>query len=244
MLSRVLLPVLAGLAVLPMTAHASEEGGEDNGKIWSGTLEVGAVFTTGNTEEENLKFRTDWLRDTEHWAHAFHMDGLRSSQEGELTAHRLYAYYQADRKLNDIESIFARVSYEDDRFSGFDYQWDATSGYSRILIDDETMKLDTDVGAGFRVSSLDDGDKEEELIVRLAGTFTWQVSENSRFGQKLSTEIGEESTISRSETSLSANISGSLAMKLTYTVKHNSDPPVDTEATDTEASVTLVYEIQ
>lgn len=228
---------IACLTSLTMSAL----GAEDESDSWSGTVELGAVMTTGNTDEENLKFRTHAVRDSELWQHTFHLDGLRSSREDELTAHRVYSSYQLDRKLNG-DSVFGRLSYEDDRFSGFDYQANLTGGYSRELFTNETISITGDAGLGVRHSEFDDGASENELIVRLAGAMRWQVSENAVFEQQLGTEIGQESTVTRSETSLRSDIIGSLAMKLSLIVRHQSEVPVDTEKTDTETSVTLAYQ--
>ena len=220
---------LAGLASI---AQAAE---------WTNEIELGAVVTTGNTEEQNLKLRVDSVRELDQWRHHVHLDNLRSSKDNETTAQKLYAFYQADYKLDEDRSVFGRVAYDDDRFSGFNYQADITAGYSQTIFANTTMRLSGDAGVGMRLTEVTTGDRDEEGILRLAGKYVWEVSDNASFQQLLSTEIGNDSTISRSDTSIKANINGSLSMKLALVVKHNSAVPVDRKATDTETSVTLVY---
>ncbi len=227
----VLLVVLMFM-VLPVSA--AEES------IWDAEVELGAVFTSGNTDEKNFKFRGEASRDGERFLQAIHLDSLNSSKDGQKTAQKYYAYYQLDYKL-DNGSFFSRVAFEDDRFSGFDYQTDVTIGYSRTLMETSTMKLTGDAGAGYRYSRLDTGGSDDEAILRFAATYLWQLSENAQFEQLLSTEIGNESTISRSESSLSSTIIGDLAMKLSVKIRNNSDVPAGRKKTDTESSVTLVY---
>ena len=41
---------------------------------WATELELGAVLTSGNTEEENLKFRIHAVRDGERFKHGLHAD--------------------------------------------------------------------------------------------------------------------------------------------------------------------------
>ena len=77
--------------------------------------------------------------------------------------------------------------------------------------------------------------------MRIAFDYVYNISESGVFKQSLSSEIGSDSTISRSETSLSANISGNLAMKVALNINNNSEVPVGTEKTDTETAITLVY---
>ncbi len=61
------------------------------------------------------------------------------------------------------------------------------------------------------------------------------------FTQLLEFNIGENLTTTRSETALSVNIVGSLAMKIAVVVRHNSEVLEGKEKTDTESTVTLVY---
>jgi len=45
----------------------------------------------------------------------------------------------------------------------------------------------------------------------------------------------------RSETSITANIIGALAMKFAVIVRYNSEPLDDKKSTDTETNMTLLY---
>ena len=82
---------------------------------------------------------------------------------------------------------------------------------------------------------------QNELILRLAGRYAWQISESAKFTQELSADIGEDSTIGKSVTALQADIMSNLAMKVSFTAKHTTDVPDGVDKTDTETAVTLVY---
>ncbi len=228
---------MRGTVALLLTMLAASAFAQD----WNSEIELGAVITTGNTQQENLKLRLGTERTGTTIEHSARLDALRSSEDSVVTAQKYYLYYQADYRLDDRHSLFGRVSYEDDRFSGFDYQLDETVGYSRVLMDSGVMKLVGDLGLGMRQSQRTGSDSMSEFITRLAARFDWQISESAEFRQTLSTEIGEDSTISRSETSLQSTIISALAMKLALTIKHQSEVPMGNENTDTETSVTLVY---
>ncbi len=208
--------------------------------LWSSEVELGAVFTSGNTDEQNIKFRGQAVRDSEQWQHKVYLDTLNSSKNDVKSAQKSYLFYQGDYKLQ-VGSMFGRASYEDDKFNGYDYQADFTFGYSRPIYDNGPHKLNGDAGFGYRVSELTAGPSENEAIVRLALDYVWDINENAQFKQLLSTEIGSDATISRSESSVSANIAGDLAMKFSINVKNNTDVPLGTKKTDTESAVTLVY---
>lgn len=225
--------------VMMVAFYSPITSAEEDG--WSLEAELGAVLTTGNTDQQNLKFRLAGELDGDVLKHSAQLDGLRSSENSVVTAQKYYMFYQGDYKLEGDHSLFGRISYEDDRFSGFDYQTDLTLGYSRLLMDTGDMTLRGDVGFGSRRSELANGTSQTEFITRLAAKYNWQVSDNAKFKQLVSAEIGSDATITRSETSLQSNIADQLAMKLALTVKHQSEVPAGRKKTDTETSVTLVY---
>ena len=227
------------LALVAGPVAAEEESGAI--KIWSGDVELGAVFTSGNTEQESLNLRVDAKRDGENWINSLHANSLTASQDDVDTADKYYLSYQLDRKLSDDASLFGRVAYEDDRFSGFDSQTDATLGYARTLYTSEKVKVTGDLGLGARWAEVQGAETETEFLSRLSGLLSWQLSESAQFTQFLGFEIGDERTITRSESAISANIVGSLAMKFAVNVKNTSDVPVGIEKTDTETTITLVY---
>ena len=228
------LPIFIGVVACSLSLSAAAD--------WSNEVEFGAVVTTGNTEQENFKLTAASIFDGTKIKHTGNFDALRSAENDVTTAEKYFLSYQADWKLDERQSLFGRLAYEDDRFSGFAYQADATAGYSRILFDNATMELSGDIGGGFRRSEEElSGATETEFITRLAAEYTWQLSESAKFRQYLAAEIGEESTITRSETSLQSTVVGALAMKLALKIKHQSEVPLGRDKTDTETSVTLVY---
>ena len=79
------------------------------------------------------------------------------------------------------------------------------------------------------------------MIVRGALDYQWKISDTATFKQLLSTEIGDDNTKSKSETSVSAQISGGLSLKVSLILDHNSDVNDNTDNLDTQTAVTLVY---
>lgn len=94
-------------------------------------IELGALRTTGNTEDENIKYKlgVGWLRG--NWDYRAAIDGLRSSKNDELSAQRQYRTAEARYALSDDSFVMGRLAYENDRFSGYDSQSYATVSYGR-----------------------------------------------------------------------------------------------------------------
>ena len=221
---------------LPTSLQAASED-----SIWSSEVEVGAVYSTGNTEESNVKLRGQALRSGELYKTTYKLDFLNRSQDDQRTAERVYGVFQLDRSLTDISSVFGRVAYDDDRFSGYDYQVDLTLGYSRDFFKTDLHELNGSVGLGYRQSELETGQSEDEVIISLAADYLWKVSENATFKQGLRTQIGDFQTVSRSESSLTADVLDNLALKLGLYLKHTSEVPAGRDKTDTETSMTVLY---
>ncbi|WP_328186147.1 DUF481 domain-containing protein [Marinobacter sp. OP 3.4] len=230
------------LAAVPLAASGQEAG-------WQGEAELGVLITTGNTEETNLKGRLALKEDGERWRNLVEVRSAYTEAEDETTAERYRGEAETNLKFSENSFFFLRGYYEDDRFSGYDFRSSATTGYGhRVWQLDELSFLDLSAGAGYRYNRLaepdEDGERhEEEVIGRLAGQLDFALSENALFRQKLSTEFGFENnnTITESETSVQASVVGDLSLKIAYRVTHVSDPPQDSESTDTETSVSILY---
>lgn len=206
-------------------------------------LELGAIFTSGNTENENIKFKgtVTWLR--EAWEYGFSLEGFRSSEDSELSAQRVYAVAGATFNMTEDTFILTRVAHEEDRFSGYDSQSDVTVSFGQNLLRNrENMNWNYTLGAGMRTSRTED-DEFSEALIRAATEFSWDITDNATFKQNLSVEAGEQSSISRSETSIQSDIMENLSMKFAFKVKNQSEVPVGREKTDTETSVTLLLRL-
>ena len=209
--------------------------------VWKGNVELGFVNTTGNTETRTTNIKAKAETETENWRHVATYESLTSSDQGVNTADRYAINGQSNYKLDKKNFFFIMLNYEDDQFSGYDYRVTEVIGYGRRVVENPDVTLDLEIGPGARQSKLENGDTENETMVRGAGKLKWKISKSSTFTEDLSVDAGEDSTVTKSVSALSAQINGKLATKITYTIKNTSDVPLGVEKTDTETAVTLVY---
>lgn len=234
--------LLASLCLLGSLGAQSvmAQGTED---ALSTEIELGAIFTTGNTKDENIKLKSNMVYIRESWEYGFSIDGFRSSKDDELAAQRIYTVGSATYNLDADSFILSRLAHEDDRFSGYDSQSDVSVSYGHNLLRErENLDWNYTIGAGMRYSREPD-DTTSEAILRLGSELRWNVSENALFVQTLSVESGSKSTISRSESSIQSDIMDNLSMKFAIKVKHQSEVPIGREKSDSEASVTLLLRL-
>ncbi|MEC8925755.1 DUF481 domain-containing protein [Idiomarina baltica] len=256
------LSVLVASILLPFGVQAqtfmfddAEDMDTTTEEAWEASAEFGLLFTTGNTETESLKAKLNVAKDIRNWRHKGVLDYYTAEQEnqdtGETTetADRLFLSAQSNYKFepNSKSSLFIFGSYEEDVYSGYEYQSTLAIGYGARYRYSENLYADYEVGPGYsRVKPVDENrnplEAEGSAILRLAGSMTWDISENSRFNALVSSEIGEENTKSRAEVSISSNINSSLALKVSVSGTHNSEVAnEDIENLDTETAVTVVY---
>ena len=228
---------LAALITATTSAYAQADEG------WSGDVEFGYVSASGNTDESSLKIRAEAKHEQGDWRYLANFDSLNSESDDQATAEKYFLSGRAAYQFNEHDFIFAYLSYDDDRFSGYDYQATAAIGYGRRLLKNEVMQWDVEIGPGYRYSTFDDNsvDSSSEAVLRLATNFDWEISETASFKQTLGIESGEDNTVTKAVSALKVSIIGALALKLSFSVKNNTDVPVGTEKTDTETAVTVSY---
>jgi putative salt-induced outer membrane protein len=231
-------PILMGSSILAVLLSTQSFAQRENGV--NSKLELGIIQTTGNTEDESFKVKGGVELVKDAWDYAWSVDAFRSSRQNQLTAQRFYTIGSADYQLSEVSFVEGRLAYEDDRFSGYDSQTDASINYGRSLLTNiDNINLNITTGIGLR-RSLSEQENFDEVILRLAGDYKWDVSENALFNQLLSAEAGDQTSIYRLESSIETNIVENLSLKFTFNVKHQSEVPIGREKTDTATSVTLV----
>ncbi|MEQ5835230.1 DUF481 domain-containing protein [Marinobacter sp. NFXS9] len=228
---------------------------EDAGVPWKGEGEVGVLITEGNSKSTNINARLALKHEVEKWRNTMELRSVYAEAEDdetgedETTSEKYNAQAETNYKFDERQFWFLRGAYEDDRFSGYDFQSSASTGYgNRVWEQGEKSFLELKAGAGYRYNQLQEPDEngddsEKGTILRFAGAFNYALSENALFIQELSTEVGVQDGKATSEslTALQANVVGNLSMKLGYRVKHESEVPPGTEKTDTEISLALLY---
>jgi len=210
---------------------------------WKGEGELGFTQTSGNTETQSLIAKLSLGYKQNSWEHNIELEGLRSEDGNAVTSERYGINLQSNYSLSERNHLFGKGRYEEDRFSGYDYQTSLIGGYGHHFIKNERTDLKIEVGAGVRQSKLNvAGSQADEEGVGFAGlNFSQKIATHSEFTQDFRVEAGSDNIYSESDTGFKVNVTDQVAMKLSVLVQNNSDVPPNTEKTDTITAVTLVY---
>ncbi len=208
---------------------------------WHGEGEFGLAVTSGNSDTETLNGRLMLANTSDLWRHNLELSTLKVSSSDSTTAERYTFAYKTDRKISDTRYLFGAFRYDNDRFSGFDFQSSLTVGYGRRLFERARSHLDIEAGGGYKFAQTTDGETQNAVIIRLFADYEYTVSDNALLSQTLLVEPGPENTFSESVTAFKVGFAEKLALKLSLTAKNNSDTPAGTTSTDTISAVSVVY---
>ena len=234
--------LLAGLLLLPMLAQGADETDTSNG-VWSGNGTLGYTSTAGNTDSKNLNASLQVGYEILRWKHNLQVAVIRAETDGDKSADSKSVLDRTEFSLSDKSSAFGQARYEDDKFSGYDYQASIVAGLGSRVIDSEIQLLDLSVGAGYRqLKESDSGDTVDGPIGSFDLKYEYRFNEHATFNESALLETGSDNTYLQSETALIARIQGNLSAKISYLVKHNTNVPNDTDKTDKITSVSLMYE--
>ncbi len=241
MRNKIIVALLLLLITTPLSAAEQTEETTTKKSQWNGEAELGFVKTTGNTETETFVLKARVINNRDKWKHTVRGEALRNAEGDDIvTAERYFFSGKSQYTFRNRSYVFGLVTYDDDRFSGFDYVVTGILGYGRVVMERETLKLNLEVGAGGRQSEPEIGDTNNEAVGRIAGDFEWKISKSAIFTQELSSDIGEDKTISRSLSALSTKINSYLSSRIAYQIRHTSRVPPGVEKKDTELTFTLV----
>lgn len=210
---------------------------------WHAAAELGFIKTSGNTETETLNAKFNAQTSYSLWTHKLLLEALKSASNEVRSAEKYRIEAQSDYALNAASYVFGLANWENDNFSGLNYQAAAVVGYGHKVLNSDTFKLNLEVAPGYRIAEDVNNNTEEDAIIRLAEIFVWNISKTSTLDQSLKVESGDSNTESRFGVALTNQINSSLSMKVGYNITHNSDVGPGLDKTDRETAVTLVYKL-
>jgi putative salt-induced outer membrane protein len=208
---------------------------------WKGKGEAGIVFARGNTDTDTINLRLGMSHEADLWKHGFDIGALRAATNGDKTAQRYFAGWQSDRKLTDHSYWFGGLRYENDKFSGFDYQASATTGYGYKFIDNASTKFFGQAGVGYRrLQNSLTGVTKGDAIFRGDLGLDHALTDTSKVVDRFFVEAGSSNTLASNEISLVVKMNDALSLAAGLAARYNTKPPLGIKKTDTLTTLNLV----
>jgi len=209
---------------------------------WEGKINASGLLSDGNSENIAGGLAVEGARKAGPLTHNVKgfVDIGRSG--GVTNQKRWGASYQLNVDLSDRTYAYARILYEEDEFSGFDYRIFSGAGLGHFFYDVETFAWKIEGGPGFRYSPIDETREVDQNAAFFASTeVDWVIRDGVTFSQDLNATWTEPTTTLQSVTKLDTKLTEAISTGLSFEYRYETDPPADRENFDAIARASLIY---
>ena len=219
-------------------ARASEQGFFQG---WSGEGEIGASLTTGSSRNTTIAAGIKLAKEGVDWRHR--IAGLANYQrsDGNTTADRYLASYEANYKFSERLYALGLLQWEQDKFAGFSRRFTESPGVGYSLVKTPEFVWDLSGGPAWRQTRFITHRSESDLSARLATQFLWNISPTVVFSEDGGVYLGGSDNTYYSTTALTSKILGDISARVSFNIISESKPPPGIENTNTISRLTLVY---
>jgi len=216
--------------------------------------QAGYVSSHGDTNANTANAKVSVIYADGDWKHDLELAGLYGSSNSIVSAERFVAGWQSNYNFSPRTYVFGALDYNDDKFSGFQYQETVSTGigYSVVKLADAT--LDVQAGVGYRrlrpedLTTEPDGDVTRTPLDAESGAVAtatikgmYAFNSSTKITDVLAAQSGSDNTMVQNDLNLQVNMSKVLAITAGYEIIHNTSPPAGLVKTDTLVTFNLTY---
>ena len=210
-------------------------------ELWKGQIELGAFRGTGNTRNFGFTGALKLNRKGIDWEHTILANADYQKDAGVVTREQYGASYQPRYTLNDALFTYGRMQYEKDEIQGFRARYSLSGGLGYRVLQHRDLSLALEAGPAARRTLYVDQPSETTWSMLTSLDFDWNVTRTMKLTQDASAYVGSDNSTFTSLTGLEAGMAKGLKARLSYSIEHESSPPVGSVRTDTISRFSLVY---
>jgi putative salt-induced outer membrane protein len=230
-------------AAAESVASATSESESELKYPWSGNVVLGATVRTGNTDNAGVTGEGTVRFDDGPWHHRGKAAGdyLRNRT---VTQEQSYeAEYEVRYDLDERNFTYGLARYEDDRFSGYDYEATSSAGLGRHLVKEQGHEWTATLGPGFRVAQPSDSESQERAVgARFTNLLSWELSDSAKVENETEAQADRERVRINNDVALKVRLVEQLSAQLSFGFEYRSDAPDDAEHSDTTTRAAIVYD--
>lgn len=232
---------VAGIGASAEAARVEKLSSETFLQGWKGSGEIGIDSSTGNTKEAGIAVGITLNKESLHWRHALNgiVDYRRTNNV--TSKDRYFGGYEGNYKITPRFFALAVLSYDQDRFAGYNRRFAEGLGLGYSIIDTPTVKLNLEAGPALRQTKYITGVTEDKLAGRVAGKFAWTITPTAVFSESASAYLVSGSTSFDSVTAITGKLAGALSARASLTVHDETQAPLGRKPLDTTSRLTLEY---
>ena len=236
--------LLLSAGVLSAMPAIAEEG-------WSGEGSFSASTSSGNTDTTQIGLGVDLDHERGRWTQGIVASADYGETDGQETQNRFLLGGNLDVQINDRLFGFGQAQYESDEFSAYESRLFVGGGLGYDVFDRDGLTWSVRGGPGFKVDEVrpilangvvtTPGETVESASFLASSDFTYGFNDNVSFSNSTNAIAAENNTQLQNVASLTAGLTDALSARVSFDVRHDTDPRAGFESTDTTTKVSLVY---
>lgn len=224
-------------------ASATPRDAPEETSAWSGSVVLGATVRTGNTDNAGVSGESSLRYDADRWHHRGKAAGDYLRNRTETQEQSFEGEYEARYDLDRRNFTYGLARYEEDRFSGFDYEFTSSAGLGRHLAKEEGHEWTVTLGPSFRVAQRRDSESPEESVgARFTNLLSWELSQSAKVENETEALADSEEVRVNNDVALKVRLVEQLSAQLSFGIEYRSEAPEDAEHTDTTTRAAIVYD--
>jgi len=210
---------------------------------WTGEGNLGAGITTGNTDTVDIGVALKVAKAFGPWNVAADGGYDFGQVDGVDNRNRWWVGSQVNRDFTDRLYGFGDVSYEEDQFSGFDSRLFVGVGAGYHVFKEKPLTWSVEAAPGYRRSVLDTipSTTANDFAIRGSSKFAYDFNENVTFTNDTDVVWTDTSTQTINTAAITAQLTERISGRVSFQVRHETDPPAGFVNTDTATRASVVY---
>lgn len=207
---------------------------------WTGTVNIGASYSDGNTDARSINAALDAERRAEkdRWTgKAYWNYGQQRDADGEfgLSQRRAGASLKYDYFLTKKLYLFGIAAVETDTLADIHLRSYAGGGVGYQWREDEKLKWGSEAGLTYFDTDYNDSEDKDYIAARLANNIAWQINENTKFENNIELFPSLEDAkdfYGKSDTKIKTNLSKTMFAQLQWIYQYTAIPADGAERND------------
>ena len=235
---------LASLVFLPglVAAQNAPSDGEETNR-WSGTAEMSALATSGNSDTRTFGLGGEVVFDPGTWKWLTRVAYVETEADDVLRVRSQSALLEASRTMSKRLDMYGRGGYLRDLFAGIERRLTTEAGLAYQVISTEPHSLQLLGGGGFIREQRLAGDGLSLATTNATGRYTWALTETSALTEEAAfvadLSTGDNWRFSN-ELAATAALSNRLSLKVSHKLSYLNEPVPGFRKTDTILAAALV----
>ncbi|MCB9030178.1 MAG: DUF481 domain-containing protein [Deltaproteobacteria bacterium] len=223
------------VAVLFLFAFILDANAEDGTKKgWQRSALFGLNVNQGNSDVTlgSLGLKIEREKSKDIWL--FEAEGSQGQTDGETDVQYLKGKAHYKHLLNPMRYFFIGLDGSHDAIADVEYRFILSPALGAFILKDDKFRLSIEAGPAVIAEKLG-VNEQEDLAVRVADKFDWQISPTSKFFQNVDiiSVIDDPSDyIVDAKLGIEAGITDGLSLVLSLTDRYNNQPADDNKKND------------